>query len=91
MNSLPREIWIEIFEYLDPNSLGKILQVSKMALLAASEPSLWRQACTRIDPSLHMCFDWDPQTHYKLVLHSFGSLLGLWQADYRIYFQKSLF
>jgi len=81
-DTLPDEIWVHIFSFLDIPSLFPCMQLSHQLHLATHTPSLWKQRCKerfQVEDELQ---EWegfeDYKQVYKVMLH-FGHLRGLWR------------
>ena len=84
---LPEEIQVFILSQLDPTSLCSVALTCYHLHNIAAEEEIWVTLAKRLyGVELHVSDSFSPSQFYKVWLHKFGPLLGLWQrTDLRYY------
>ena len=83
LTSLPYDIFLDLFIYLDPEDICCLLQVSKLIYVYASDEGIWRMLASR--QGINDLTNFGQHTWYEVytgLLHKYGGLLGLWGSDY---------
>ncbi|KAK7694116.1 hypothetical protein QCA50_003692 [Cerrena zonata] len=84
LSSLPYDIYLDLFAYLDSIDIFNLLCSSKLIYSYITDERIWRMLASRCGVTDISAFQPDYTWHdvYTGLLHKYGGLLGLWASDY---------